>query len=189
MLWVGMKNPDIDQIKKVIAYNPETGRAVWLPRTPDMFDAKGQRSAAGSCSNWNARYAGLPAFTYVGSGGYYRGHILGASQLLHRVAMALIRGGWDFRYVDHINGNKMDNRASNLRECSNAENIRNAASRGGSSVYKGVCFHKQNKNWIANITVNYKTKHLGSFATELEAALCYDEAARDIHGEFARTNF
>lgn len=189
MLWFGMTNPDIDQIASVLNYNPDTGRAKWLERTPDMFEAKGKRSAKGCCANWNARYAGKPAFTYVGSGGYYRGHLLGKTHLLHRVAMALIVGDWSFDYVDHINGNRLDNRSCNLRPCSNVENIRNSMSRGGSSAYKGVSFHKQNRNWIASITANYKTRHLGSFQSEIEAALAYDDAAREIHGDFARTNF
>jgi hypothetical protein len=184
-----MKNPDLEQIAKILQYEPETGAAKWLPRTPDMFDPVGQRNAEGCCANWNARYAGRPAMTYVGSHGYRCGNLFGKVMLLHRVAMGLILGGWDFEYVDHINGDKLDNRALNLRPCSNAENLRNGAKRKGSSRYKGVCFHRQNKNWIASITVNYKTKHLGSFCSEIEAAMAYDEAAKALHGNYARLNF
>jgi hypothetical protein len=154
-----------------------------------MFEVKGQRGQEGSCANWNSRYAGKPAMTYIGAHGYRCGNLLGSVRLLHRVAMALILDSWGFDFVDHINGNKLDNRACNLRPCSNAENLRNSAPRRGSSTFKGVCFHKQNKNWVASITLDGQTRHLGSFSSEIDAAKAYDAAATQLHGEYARLNF
>jgi hypothetical protein len=92
--------------------------------------------------------------------------------------------------VDHINGNKLDNRRCNLRLCSHKENLRNHQRKkiGCSSIYKGVCFVKRNKNWRVQIWVDYKAIWIGSFKTEKEAALAYNNAAIKYHKEFARLN-
>jgi len=184
-----MKNPDIEILKAVISYKPETGKFVWLPRTPDMFEAKGRRSAEGCCANWNSRYAGNPALTYIGTHGYYCGNLFGSVRLAHRVAMAIISGGWDFEYVDHINGDKLDNRACNLRACTNAQNLYNSRQRlGGHSKYKGVSWNKGNQKWVAYITVNGRNKHLGCFKDQESAAMAYNRASVDLHGQHGRLN-
>lgn len=92
-------------------------------------------------------------------------------------------------HIDHINGNSLDNRKENLRVCSNAENSRNSKIKN-SNLYglKGIRFNKINKNWNAQITVNYKQIHLGCFKTKEEAAIAYNDAAIKYHGEFAKVN-
>jgi hypothetical protein len=96
--------------------------------------------------------------------------------------------------VDHINHNGLDNQRNNIRICTISQNRSNAQSRG-SSVYLGVCIMKikyKNKTYsyiTAHIAKNKKSKHLGVFKTEEEAALAYDNAAREYHGEFANLNF
>jgi hypothetical protein len=57
------------------------------------------------------------------------------------------------------------------------------------SGFKGVHLHSQNNNWIASLTFEGRNKHLGCFATAKEAALAYDVAAKQLFGEFAKTNF
>jgi len=92
--------------------------------------------------------------------------------------------------VDHINGNGLDNRRENLRICTNTENLRNRGKdRDNTSGYKGVVIKKGEKKFRAQIRVNQKTIHLGSFSTPEEAARAYDDAAREYFGEFAWTNF
>lgn len=96
--------------------------------------------------------------------------------------------------VDHINGNTLDNRRSNLRLATNAQNKYNSRkyTRGGypaSSQYKGVSWNQQKGRWQSRIAVNKHLIWLGSFSDEVAAALAYDQAARELHGEFARTNF
>jgi len=59
----------------------------------------------------------------------------------------------------------------------------------GSSMYKGVYWHKLAKKWGARITKNYKQHHIGLFISEKKAAMAYDEKARELFGEFALTNF
>lgn len=89
--------------------------------------------------------------------------------------------------IDHINGNGLDNRRCNLRICTQAENVRNNRGRMGmTSQYKGVS--KWEGQWIATITSHGKQVRIGQFATEHEAALAYDAAARELHGEYAHLN-
>jgi len=94
-------------------------------------------------------------------------------------------------HVDHINHDTLDNRKSNLRLCTNAENIRNQKIRkGGFSKYKGVFKSSKGciKHFQASIGFNQKRIHLGYFATELEAAIAYNKAALHYFGEFALLN-
>lgn len=92
--------------------------------------------------------------------------------------------------VDHINGNPLDNRKSNLRLCSQAENCYNSAKRSGAkSKYKGVSIRDEAKPFRARLHKDGKEYHLGSFETEIEAAIAYDVKAKEMFGEFARLNF
>jgi len=90
--------------------------------------------------------------------------------------------------LDHINGDRVDCRSENLRTTNRSLNLANSNGRGGSSRFKGVYWNKRNQKWIANITVNYKCKYLGSFTNEEDAAKAYDEAAKEAFGDYARTN-
>jgi hypothetical protein len=109
--------------------------------------------------------------------------------LAHRVAWFLHYGSWPDGLIDHINGNKSDNRIKNLRLANFSENQlnRNRTS-SNTSGHKGVSYHKHRKRWQALISVDGKNKFLGSFNTALEAADAYNEAALKYHGEFARTD-
>lgn len=91
--------------------------------------------------------------------------------------------------VDHANGNGLDNRRSNIRIASASQNASNRRkSSGTSSQYKGVDWHKASNKWRARIAVEGRTYTLGYSDSQEELAAMYDEAARKLHGEFARTN-
>lgn len=92
--------------------------------------------------------------------------------------------------ADHRDGNGLDNRRSNLRTCTHAENNRNKA-RGSrnTSGYKGVSWKKEHAKWGANICFGGKQVFLGYFFCLIKAAKAYDAAAKELHGEFARLNF
>lgn len=94
--------------------------------------------------------------------------------------------------VDHINHNTLDNRKLNLRVCAKAENNRNRESHVGShSKFKGVYHYSRGKSdfhFLSIICHNYKDYYLGLFKTEIEAALAYNEKAKELFGEFANLN-
>jgi len=96
-------------------------------------------------------------------------------------------------YIDHINGNGLDNRKINLRLCSNSQNLANAPkSKNNISGYKGVVKVKRNyqlKNpFISSITKNGKAYHLGYFETAELAAAAYNKKAIELFEEFANIN-
>lgn len=100
---------------------------------------------------------------------------------LHRFIMNFPKN----KSVDHINGDRLDNRKSNLRICTRKQNSYN---RFGLKRYKGVYINPKKNGFLSSITVNYKTKYIGYFKTELEAALAYNVEAKKYFGEFAKLN-
>jgi len=108
------------------------------------------------------------------------------SNKLHR----LIMNSRPDQEVDHKNMNKTDNRRCNLRFCTRQENICNVGKRKGNytSNYKGVYWHKLMNKWRAQIQTNGIGTRLGYFDDEIDAARAYNNAAKELHGEFARLN-
>lgn len=92
--------------------------------------------------------------------------------------------------IDHKNGNKLDNRKSNLRICTSSQNKANQKLREDNrSGFKGVCWHEGGQKWMARIQVNNHNIYLGLYNDIKEAACVYDLAAVQYFGEFARLNF
>lgn len=92
--------------------------------------------------------------------------------------------------VDHINGDKLDNREENLRVATRGENNRNVKKTWtSSSQYKGVTYQKgQDKPWIAQIGFGRERIYLGAYYHEQEAANIYNLAAQQLFGQFADLN-
>ena len=91
--------------------------------------------------------------------------------------------------VDHINGNSLDNRRSNLRICTSRENSFNSSiAKNNVSGFKGVSKHKLTGKWESRIGVNRKKLHLGLFNNKRTAAMAYNIAAKKYFGEFAKLN-
>lgn len=130
---------------------------------------------------------GKEAFTFTDRQGYRHGKINDVKYQAHRIIWKLVHGH-DPIIIDHINGDQGDNRISNLRSCTIAENSRNYHKPGGSSKYRGVCW--TNNTWVAGISNGKGGRlSLGSHKDEVEAAKAYDVAARRLHGDFAVLNF
>lgn len=103
--------------------------------------------------------------------------------LLHRV----IAGTADNQHTDHKDGDGLNNRRSNLRTCTQAENNRNTGIRkDNTSGFKGVFFNKRTQKWRAEIMANGQRIGLGQFATADLAHMAYQTAAADLHGDFVR---
>lgn len=103
---------------------------------------------------------------------------------MHRVIAGARRG----EVVDHIDGDKLNNRRSNLRPCSHTENARNRPKTArNTSGFKGV--KREGRRWIATIRVEGRQRRVGAFDTVIEGARAYDIAAIEHYGEFARLNF
>lgn len=118
----------------------------------------------------------------VNSKGYAVARIDGKVRYLHRVLMPGVA------LVDHISGDKLDNRRSNLRAATVTQNLANQAKRPGTtSSYKGVS-RTASGRWLAQIQSAGRKVWLGTFKDELDAAEAYDRAAVELFGEFARLN-
>ncbi|UCC96328.1 MAG: HNH endonuclease [Phycisphaerales bacterium] len=107
---------------------------------------------------------------------------------MHREVLKVPAG----MFVDHINHNGLDNRKANLRPATQAQNARNRrkVQRGNvHSIYKGLTWYRREERWAVRVMVNRKSKFIGYFDNELNAARAYDQAARKYHGQFASLNF
>lgn len=104
---------------------------------------------------------------------------------MHRLIMNTPQG----MDTDHINGNGLDNRKSNLRICTQSQNEANKGlQKNNTSGFKGVQWNKQYKKWSAKINKNKKSFYVGYFTDKKEAAKAYNTKAKELFGEFARLN-
>lgn len=91
--------------------------------------------------------------------------------------------------TDHIDGDTLNNQRSNLRNCTPSQNACNRKKqKRNTSGYKGVTWNKRQKRYVAVICKNYKSVHIGSFKSEIDAAKAYNKKALEFFGEFARLN-
>jgi hypothetical protein len=91
--------------------------------------------------------------------------------------------------IDHIDGDRLNNQRDNLRPASRPQNIANSGPRRGTSRFKGVSWAADNEVWQAHIGVSGRSRFLGFYEVEEDAASAYDIAAAEAYGEFARFNF
>lgn len=156
---------EFETIRQLLRYDEETGKLYWKPR--------GRKG-------WDTRYAQTEAFTCKTKQGYLHGNINGTTHKAHRVIWAMIYGYWPHE-VDHINGDKTDNRLENLREVSRAVNCRNRQLRSDNvSGFVGVSSNRYGK-WRSRIHVNGKEVLCGTFNTPEEAHAARLELAKQ-HG-------
>jgi hypothetical protein len=173
--------PSIDRLEKLLICDAQNGKLFWRARSEEEFEGK-SRPAEWCCRVWNARYAGKEAFTAVNNRGYNFGSFDRDQYLAHRVIWKM-HTRKDPPTLDHVNGDRVDNRIENLREASAEENMRNRKNISANR-YKGV-HQKSSQHWCAVIG---KDKIYG-FSSDVEAARAYDAEALKRYGEFARINF
>lgn len=150
-------------LRKLLRYEAETGKLYWRKRTPDVHPNQ--------LSQWNGRLAGKEAFKIAHPEGYLSGGVYGRLYLAHRIIWAIVYGAWPAGQIDHINGNRADNRISNLRVVSNAENGKNQKRPAdNASGVIGVYWNKRAKKWHARISVSGKVTSLGYFKNINDAA-------------------
>lgn len=134
-----------------------------------------------NCFKWTADKVGLG---FRAMRACYPGNNKRITIFMHRFIMDAPQG----TIIDHINRNALDNRKSNLRFCTKAENQRNRTSRqiNNTSGYKGVT--KVRNKWAARISHQSKRIHLGYFVNIHQAAEAYNQAALKYFGDFANLN-
>lgn len=104
---------------------------------------------------------------------------------MHEMIIGKTTGFW----IDHEDGNGLNNQRHNLRLATPSQNAANGRKRVGESGYRGVYREPSTGKWFAQISVNCKSKRIGTFDTKEQAAVAYDTEAQARFGQFARLNF
>lgn len=173
-----------EYLKECLSYDPNTGDLRWLRRPSSHFRSRRWELA------WNNRFSGKIAGTkrvVQPSGRRHQvGLILNMKQIsAHRVIAIMM--GWDIRgkEIDHINRNPWDNRLSNLRVATQAQNLANSKKKRSFTGGAVVGARRDRGRWRSVIGVNGNDLYLGMFATKAEAALAYAKASLRYHGKFS----
>lgn len=151
------------ELKAVLSYNPETGVFTWRGKK------KGRRP-------------GKPAGTTTRRNWYRTIGIDGKDYLAHRLAWLYVFGSDPLGVIDHINGNKRDNRICNLRDVTQVENMINVHTPKSNNKegYRGVSRHKQSGKFTARLKVGGRYMSLGLHQTAELASAAY-QVAKDAH--------
>ena len=168
--------PSADDLRKLLTYEPETGKLFWKERPREMFESQRDFSA------WNARFSGKEGLGSIGTNGYKHGAIKNKTFNTHRVVWCLCYGEWPGQNIDHVNGVRTDNSISNLRNVSHAENQKNQKrSKRNTSGHTGVHWLTGVGKWYAQIMAGRQKYHLGYF-DRLEDAVAARRAAEREFG-------
>jgi len=169
-----MSKTDFEFIDEAISYDKDAGRFVWKYRPKHHFPSERE------WKRWNSRHANTEAGS-LQLNGYIHINILGKHRKAHRVAWILCNGEWPEHEIDHINGDRADNRLVNLRDVPKSKNGKNTAKpNSGSTPRVGVRMHCSGK-WQARITVDGRATSLGLY-DKIEDAILAREKAEKMHG-------
>ena len=154
---------DFDQIASLLRYDHETGLLFWRVRRG--------KQRAGSVAGHSSRR------------GYVMVRVLNRIVCAHRVAWLLQTGAWPVHEIDHINGQKGDNRFANLRDVSRSVNHQNrtSARRGSKTGLLGARYSERRGHYFSEIKAADGYRYLGSFHTAQAAHEAYVAAKRQLH--------
>lgn len=139
----------IERLKALLVYDPQGGALSWQQRA-------GQNA-------WNAKHAGKPAMTTTHSEGYLIGKIEGRRVYAHRVAFAMHHGRWPTGLIDHINGDRSDNRIENIREVDHSDNAKNVRKSVKSSGTPCIWWIEGAQRWRVVVRRAGRRVCMGSF--------------------------
>lgn len=161
-----------ERLRSHLSYDVNSGVFTWKARTP-----KGNFVKVGDVAGTKDGY------------GYVVIRISRRAYKAHRLAWLYVYGEWPKALIDHRDGVRDNNRLSNLREATRAQNQQNQKThKDNRTGLKGVCRDRRaiSKPFSVQIQANGKLHHIGTFSTETEAQAAYCDAAKRLHGEFAR---
>jgi hypothetical protein len=164
---------DASYVRRVFLYDPETGALLWRHRDDVL-------------PRVNKRFAGRPAGCSDGQYGYISIRLCDRLYQAHRLIWLYMTGDWPADLVDHIDGNPANNVWTNLRPATRGENNRNRLTTRKGRL-KGTHLNRATGKWYVQIMLEKRNHNFGQFDTEEEAHAAYVEAARRLHGAFART--
>jgi len=157
-----------ERLHATIDYNPDTGIFTRKIRTAQCH-----------------RIGDRADFVVTGGGlkGYHRVALDSSRHLAHRLAWFYVYGIWPNEEIDHIDGNRANNRISNLRDVSSRVNLENMIRPriGNKSGFLGVLYHPETGKWRARIQVNKKSVHIGLYETPELAYAAYVLKKRELH--------
>jgi hypothetical protein len=154
-----MKPLTLERVREVLAYEPLTGDFRWTVSRRGISAGK-----AGGLRD-----------------GYVKLNLLGHQPGAHRVAWLLFHGVWPSGEIDHINGNRADNRMCNLRDVPRSVNLQNIRAHKGNKLGLLGVTRSPSGKYQARISIQDRNTYLGTFATPEEAHQAYLEAKREHH--------
>jgi hypothetical protein len=169
-----MKLLSPDDLHELLKHESASGKLFWRER-PLRFSQSATRNR-----QFNTKYAGLEALNSKNTGGYLSGTLLGRTALAHRVIFCMEHGWWP-KFVDHINGNRADNRLENLRAATKSINGQNQKLfETNTSGHVGVHKLKSNGKFQSNISIDRKRIFLGTFDDFESAVAARLEAQKEL---------
>jgi hypothetical protein len=156
------------RLKELLSYDEDTGLFTWSRNV----SSTGRSGGVAGCVDKTT--------------GYRRVRLHKRLYHAHRLAWLYVHGEWPPYEVDHINGNRSDNRMANLRCATRVQNMHNNGRRiDNKSGFKGVCWYPSRNKWLAKIQTYGRAKNLGYYDNKDDAIAAYKAAAAELHGPFA----
>lgn len=161
-----------ERLRELLHYDPLTG--VFTRRQDAMGGHRREQVVfhAGSAVGW----LGSNGYCYITVGGR-----TSKKMLAHRLAWLYMTGEWPPQEIDHLNGQRADNRWANLRDSTRAMNVQNKRHAESRSISGVLGAHWNGRNWYSRIGASGRTTHLGTFPTPEEAHAAYITAKRKYH--------